>query len=128
MKKCVPDKCNASCCRYAAIVIDAPTSKSDFEDIRWLISHHNVAVYKDLEDDWVLEFESPCKFLKDNRCSDYENRPYICRDYEADTCTQNRRGKDSKILFEEPAQVEAFVAKRWQKKKPAAKRPASKNL
>ncbi|HOX28600.1 MAG TPA: YkgJ family cysteine cluster protein, partial [bacterium] len=113
MGKCEADKCNAKCCRYTALVIDTPRSRKDFDDIRWFVCHEDVSVYKDQEDNWVLEFVSLCKNLKNNRCMIYDKRPDICRDYNPDKCTADSKDQDAKILFKEPSDVEKFTAARW---------------
>jgi len=118
--ECTPFECEAKCCRYVAIVIDTPRSKNDFENIRWFVSHENTYVSKDRDDDWLLEFATPCKHLKDNLCAIYENRPLICRNYDPDQCERNDN-ESIKLRFSSPEEVDRYVAKRWglqgQKKK-----------
>jgi uncharacterized protein len=111
--ECAPFECDAKCCRYVALVIDTPRTKNDFENIRWFVSHEKVAVSKDQENDWLLEFETPCKHLKNNLCEIYENRPEICRCYDPDDCERKYDGGYAKIRFTAPEEVEQFVAKRW---------------
>ncbi|HOO55396.1 MAG TPA: YkgJ family cysteine cluster protein [bacterium] len=117
MAECTPDECNAKCCRYVAIVIDTPVSKADFEDIRWFVAHENTYVYKDEDNDWILEFVTPCKFLKNNRCTMYDRRPVICRDYDPAVCARDKNGEEQKIRFTNPDEVDKFVLKRWPSKK-----------
>jgi uncharacterized protein len=111
--ECAPFECEAKCCRYVAIVIDTPRSKNEFENIRWFVSHENVFVSKDQDNDWLLEFMTPCKHLKNNLCAIYENRPEICRDYDPNDCERKHDGGYAKIRFSEPGEVEKFTAKRW---------------
>jgi Fe-S-cluster containining protein len=62
--------------------IDKPKCKSDYDKIRWYLMHENIWVSIDLCGNWILEFRTPCRNIdKDNRCSDYENRPKLCKDY-----------------------------------------------
>jgi len=70
------------CCRYVATEIDEPASKKDYGNIRWYLMHRDVHVFIDHEDEWYLEFETPCENLgSDNRCTIYEDRPHICREH-----------------------------------------------
>ncbi len=117
MAICRADKCNAFCCRYISVHIDTPRSKVDFDEIRWFVSHENVVVYKDEENDWLVEFVTPCKFLKNNKCEIYEARPDVCREYDPDGCADSEKNIEMKIAFKKPTDVEKFVAKRWPKKK-----------
>jgi Fe-S-cluster containining protein len=83
------DNCKSRCCQYTAIEIDRPSSKTDYDNIRWHLSHENVHVFVDHERNWHLEFRTPCKNLAgDNRCLIYDSRPRICREHgnEADEC------------------------------------------
>jgi hypothetical protein len=74
--------CKASCCRYVTVAIDEPTCKRDYDHIRWSLMHKSVFVYIDHEDDWFVEFETPCESLaEDHSCGAYGDRPKICRDH-----------------------------------------------
>ncbi len=74
------DRCGAGCCRYVAVEIDEPTSKRDYDHIRWYLLHNNVHVFADHEGYWYVEFETDCGSLDaEARCGSYERRPRICR-------------------------------------------------
>lgn len=76
------DTCRALCCRHVAMEIDRPTCKRDYDNIIWYLLHDKVHVFVDHEGDWMVEFETPCRNLRqDFRCGDYENRPRMCREY-----------------------------------------------
>ncbi len=80
----------ALCCSYIAVEIDGPGSVKSATEILWHLYHHNVSVYRDNDDDWVVQFETRCRHLQDdNKCGIYETRPHICRDYAASTCEVN---------------------------------------
>ena len=111
MSECLPPNCDAKCCRYVAIVLDTPRSKSDFENIRWFVSHENIAVHKDKDGDWLVEFVTPCKYLNDQLCSIYENRPEVCRKYDPDDC--EKKFDTTEITFKNIEDVERFTAQRW---------------
>lgn len=108
--------CNGACCRYVSVNIPTPNSLVDFDEIRWFVSHENVVVYKDCDDDWIVEFNSMCGELKDNMCVSYENRPNVCRGYDSRDCT-HLSTDDAKIVFSSPSDVERHVARRWPKRK-----------
>ena len=74
--------CPAMCCRYIATQIDEPTRKREYDHIRWYLMHRDVHVFIDHDEEWYLEFETPCENLgPDNRCLIYEDRPRICSDH-----------------------------------------------
>jgi Fe-S-cluster containining protein len=74
--------CNAQCCRHVALSIDKPTTKRDYDHIRWYLNHEHVTVFIDHDHNWFLQFISDCKKLNhDNQCTIYDTRPKICREY-----------------------------------------------
>lgn len=74
-------KCNALCCRYINVAIDAPRSAEDFDEIRWLVSHEHIEIEKD-GSDWSMTVRTDCEhLLEDRRCGIYETRPNICKEY-----------------------------------------------
>jgi Fe-S-cluster containining protein len=76
--------CTARCCKYFALEIDKPTTRQDFDHIRWYLMHEGIAVWVD-DGDWYLEVRTVCNHLQpDNTCGIYENRPQVCRDYGTD--------------------------------------------
>lgn len=78
--------CTALCCRYVAVPIDEPTSKKDFDEIRWFLIHENITVFVE-DDEWYICFHTPCKHLrKDHMCGIYETRPQVCRKYTTVGC------------------------------------------
>ncbi len=95
-------ECNALCCSHVAVEIDTPTCKREYDSIRWYLIHHNTRVFIDHDNTWHVEFMTPCKYLTDNnKCSIYETRPKLCRDYpDDDTYCENV----------EQAYVEMFAA------------------
>jgi Fe-S-cluster containining protein len=90
VRRSVPCLSCALCCTYVAVEISAPTSVSAATEILWHLYHENVSIYRDADDDWMVQFESRCKHLaRDNKCSIYEQRPPICREHSAKTCEVN---------------------------------------
>ena len=105
------DKCpDAACCRDVTVGIDDPETIQDWDEIRWMISHHNVSVYKDNDEDWVVEFNTDCtKLNEDNTCQVYKTRPKMCRDHENDSCIYNGEGDVHEIRFDTVEQVEEHI-------------------
>ncbi len=79
-------KCPGLCCRYIALPIETPTTKKDFDDVRWYLAHEGITVFVE-EGEWYLNIAARCKFLRqDNLCDIYEERPKICRRYSEENC------------------------------------------
>ena len=63
--------------------------------------HENIIVGIDNENEWYIEFKTKCKALQDDgKCSIYELRPQICRDYDPEECERNGEGSVWKHKFE----------------------------
>jgi len=106
------DGCS-DCCRYVAIEVDRPTSKRDYSDYFWHLMHENVALYIGHDRTWNLEFVSPCTKLDGSgRCSDYENRPTICREYSLDACTTHSVGEYFRHKFHTPEELKSYLRSR----------------
>ncbi len=106
------DGCS-DCCRYVAIEVDRPTTKRDYSDYFWHLMHENVALYIGHDRTWNLEFVARCTRLNDRgQCSDYENRPLICRDYSLDTCTTHSKGAYYTHKFHTPEELKAYLKAR----------------
>jgi uncharacterized protein len=74
--------CGGKCCQYTAIEIDRPTTKREYDNIRWYLSHVNVHIFIDHDRKWHVEFRSHCENLgADNSCGMYVDRPDICRNH-----------------------------------------------
>jgi uncharacterized protein len=105
---CLCNHCSAKCCKYFALPIETPTTRQDFDYIRWYLLHGEATVF--IEDgDWYLLVHTRCKHLRsDNRCGIYETRPQICRDYTIKDCEY----EDDYVYdhyFETSEQVEEYV-------------------
>ena len=80
------DYCTAKCCRYFALPLETPTTREEFEFIRWFLLHDQSSVFTE-EGDWYVCVHTVCKHLQsDQRCGIYETRPTICRDYKTTEC------------------------------------------
>ncbi|MFT7640109.1 MAG: Fe-S-cluster containining protein [Pirellulaceae bacterium] len=102
------DYCTAKCCRYFALPIEVPKSRSDFDFIRWYLLHGRAAVFTE-DSDWYLLVHTDCKHLgADNRCGIYDTRPQICRDYSTNNCEYEDSWTYDQY-FETPEQVEEYM-------------------
>jgi len=126
------------CCEYISLEIDKPVDLTDVDHIVWYLIHENVWVWVDEEDDWFVQFNTPCEKLEDSgRCNWYAHRPKICQDYKQAECPKYTRSMAEKYLFKNEDDFlewlahhrskkmrklrERYLAKRarrWQKEKP----------
>jgi len=107
--------CNAKCCRYFMLEIDAPACKSDFENIRWYLCHHDTTIYVEKGNKWFLHILSPCRYLtNDGRCGVYENRPEICREHDPDECEFDTE-YEAKLVFATLSELDNYIEKRFSK-------------
>jgi hypothetical protein len=102
--------CEGMCCRYVALEIDAPEDLEDFENIKWYVAHKNVIVFVDEDDEWYVEFSTPCEFIgEDNLCKIYDKRPKICRKYNHDQCLFHNDDYSEKHTFRTIEDVEKYI-------------------
>ncbi|MGL4370516.1 MAG: YkgJ family cysteine cluster protein [Spirochaetota bacterium] len=74
-------RCGAVCCKHVALEIDKPTTKAEYDYVRWYLLHKKTEIFID-GGKWYLKVETECeKLLPDGRCGIYEKRPSICREY-----------------------------------------------
>jgi Fe-S-cluster containining protein len=102
------DYCSAKCCKYFAWPIEAPSTREDFDFVRWAMLHTSTTYF--VEDEvWYLLVHAHCKHLQsDNRCGIYHTRPQICRDYSTDDCEFDDHYVYEKY-FETPEQMDEYV-------------------
>ena len=106
--KVLCEYCTAKCCRYFALPLETPTTREEFEYIRWFLVHDHATVFTE-DGDWYVCVHTVCKHLQnDNRCGIYETRPQICRDYTTKDCEY----EDDWVYdqyFETAEQVEEYM-------------------
>ena len=106
--------CIALCCRYFAIEVEAPTEPKDFDDLKWYMLHDKVELFTEGRSWYVQVFNKCTNLGVNNECTDYENRPGICREYENDFCDRDEvEGKnepDSDLTFRTVPELEAYTA------------------
>ena len=106
--ECLCDHCTAKCCRYFAVQIETPTTRGDFDVLRWFLLHDHASVFTE-DKDWYLLVHSSCRHLQsDNRCGIYETRPQICRDYTTKDCEYEDDWVYERY-FETPEQVAEYA-------------------
>lgn len=126
---CLCDQCSGLCCRYFVLEIDTPTTRSEFDNIRWYLVHENVFVFIEKKK-WYLGIYARCKHLQaDNRCGIYATRPQICRKYSTDSCDYHGGDYNWSVLFSSAEQLQAYAKERLaeiraanKKKKPRSKK------
>lgn len=80
------EHCTAKCCRYFALPLEKPTTREEFESLRWFLLHEQATAFTE-DGEWYVCIHTVCKHLQpDNRCGIYETRPPICREYTTDNC------------------------------------------
>lgn len=88
------------CCSYIATEIDNPTTFPDYENIYWYLTHKNISVYIDDEDDWFIEFRTQCEHLTEAKsCAIYQDRPKICSEFSWNDCEKNTDERAWKYYF-----------------------------
>ena len=110
MGECLCDRCAALCCRYFALPIDNPTTRKDFDNVRWYLLHENVTIFVE-KGQWYIGIANRCKQVQaDNRCGIYDTRPQVCRKYSTDNCDWHGGEYSFDWLFTSAQQLEKFAA------------------
>lgn len=106
--------CTAECCKHIAVPIEDPSSFEDFQRIADYLQHPNITVYCDEEKEWLVEFRTRCSQLDGNRCRIWgtDRYPKICGEYKMSDCVMNVPGPYWTVLFDTPAQVAEYAAKK----------------
>ncbi|MFH0920885.1 MAG: YkgJ family cysteine cluster protein [Fibrobacterota bacterium] len=107
-------QCDGQCCRYFAVQIDAPVRRKNIDHIRWFLAHRKIAIFADKKD-WFIQVWNNCRHLtKAYRCSIYEERPRICREYGGDIskedCVDSPNAHD--LYFTKPGEFERWLLNR----------------
>jgi len=102
------EHCTAKCCRYFALPLETPTTREEFEYIRWFLLHDQATVFTE-EGEWYVCVHTVCKHLQDDhRCGIYETRPRICREYTTKDCEYEDDWVYDRY-FETAEQVEEYM-------------------
>jgi hypothetical protein len=74
--------------------------------------HQGVTVFVE-DGDWYVQFQTRCRNLGlDNRCTVYESRPAVCREYEPGACDYSGAGYGYQHLFIAPQQLEEYYLRK----------------
>ena len=119
--------CPGLCCRYVAVELEEPEDAEDWDEIKWMLHHEDLTVYKDNDGDWVVEFTTKCKNLdENNKCNIYDKRPDLCRKHDSESCVRHGDGEVHVILFETPDDVEKHLEKQEKKFREAREKSLNK--
>jgi len=116
--KLLCDGCD-ECCRYIALEIDKPKSQEDYDNIIWFLLHKNVHVYVNFDNEWLVEFATPCKMLnpKTRLCTIHKSRPQICRDHKQKDCVRHDPEPAEKLSFRTADEFKKYWKRETAKKK-----------
>ena len=103
-------RCTGLCCRYFALPIETPTTRQDYDDIRWYLCHKGISVFVE-EGEWYLSVSNECRHLskKDYDCGVYDRRPGICRKYRHDNCDAVQGKYDYALHFTSDRQMDEYI-------------------
>ncbi len=77
----------AACCTYFCIEIDEPDTRSEVDDLAWILAHQGAEIHVGNDEAWNLYVRNRCSYLgEDNRCTIYERRSRICRKHMPGRC------------------------------------------
>ncbi len=117
------EHCQAACCRYLALPIDKPKTERDYDDIRWYVMHQGISIFVE-EGSWYIQIRTTCKNLGgDNRCTIYETRPEICKEYDPGDCDYSGGDYGYDHFFSHASQIEEFYENKTGKKLKSLTRP-----
>jgi len=88
----------------------APLRDVDDRDlIRWYLSHRQVCVYIDKDEDWWVQVGTDCRHIAaDGGCGIYQSRPQLCRDYGSDACERADHDGENVAEFTTAEEFERF--------------------
>jgi Fe-S-cluster containining protein len=71
---------------------------------------------------WFIQFDTPCEWLVEGRCTHYELRPEICRDYDPAECERYLQTPAEKFYIGNEKDLARYLAER--KARAASRRSA----
>ena len=80
--------------RTAVVEVEAPRLLRQYSDLLFYLYHRDtkiVAIKGAGKIQWYIEFMSGCRHLVDGRCTIYDKRPDVCREYDMRYCERNTR-------------------------------------
>jgi Fe-S-cluster containining protein len=101
--------CGGACCGYISIYVEEPADLEEYGVLEWYLHHKKVCVYVDQEESWYVHVETECsKVDKKGRCTIYEARPTVCRDYQPDACERAETGAENIAEFYSVEELRMF--------------------
>jgi len=87
----------AKCCEYFMFEI-AGNNKQWISELSEFLkfTRPDLASIMEEGENYLLKFKAPCQYLKDKKCSIYEDRPKICREFFCRKAKQNISEEDGK--------------------------------
>ena len=77
----------ARCCKYVSLGMESPDNVKYVSMALWFLFHKGIGIYQAHDDDWYLIVPTDCEhLLESGLCGVYENRPFICREYDVADC------------------------------------------
>jgi Fe-S-cluster containining protein len=111
LKQCTK-MCEAACCKYIGVPIDAPDTAREWDDWRWYLAHEGISIYKH-SGQWYLNIETRCtKLDKDLKCGIYETRPQTCAEYDPSGCEWQQPDTLWDVSFSTMEDLEAHLQKK----------------
>lgn len=102
----------ARCCKYVSLGMESPDNVKYVAMALWFLYHQGIGIYQAHDDDWYLIVPTSCEhLLPTGLCGVYENRPFICREYDIVDCEGSTTEPSEKLKFMDAG---AFVA--WLRK------------
>jgi len=115
-------ECGALCCRYLTVKINPPRHRADRDEHRWFLMHEGIEIRIEARQ-WYMIVYTPCRNLtEENLCRIYDERPDLCRDYEADACDLHGEDADT-VVFRNVQQYDRYLEKRGMPWKPKKEQP-----
>ena len=106
-------KCPAICCHNLALAIGRPVNRTELEDLKWQLHFSTVKVYIHGHH-WYQWIKGTCRYLKNNRCTIYEDRPERCRKHNPPNCEYHDKYYD--VMFSTPEELEEYWVKKYRSK------------
>ncbi len=105
-------ECPGLCCKYIALPIETPETKSDYDDVRWYLAHEGISVFVE-KDQWYINMATRCKYLnRKNLCDIYEHRPRICRSYTDKSCDFHGGDYGYELYFSSTEELDEYLNNR----------------
>jgi len=106
-KKNVCLECPSLCCRDLSIPTTRPRTRFDIDQMKWYLHFDTVSVYV-RNHRWYLLIKGKCMYLgEDTLCTNYENRPDVCREHNPPDCERYADFFD--VMITTPDELDEFL-------------------